>query len=113
MGLPGGGIAKYQYVYEQCNYDPATQDQQVRVSFKFEDGSWMRHAFVYDWRVWPVDEMRAAMVEAGFARTAVCVDTVDETGYSHQFTPLVTPEEFDREVEGMEFWSCYIVCYLE
>jgi hypothetical protein len=52
--LPGGGVARYQYVYEQCGYDPVTRDQQVRVSFKFDDGSWMKHAFVYDWRIWPV-----------------------------------------------------------
>jgi hypothetical protein len=72
-----------------------------------------RHAFVYDWRVWPVAEMRAVMLEAGFARTAVCVDNVDEDGYSHSFEPLVSKEEFDKAVEGEEFFSCYIVCYLE
>lgn len=37
-----GGVAKYQYIYEQCGWDPATRDQQVKVSFKFDDGSWMK-----------------------------------------------------------------------
>eukprot|EP01045_Picozoa_sp_COSAG04_P024492 COSAG04_NODE_3063_length_3213_cov_2.861316_4_plen_65_part_00 len=45
----------------------------MRVSFKFDDGSWMKHAFVYDWRVWPVSEMRSVMAEAGFSRSVVCV----------------------------------------
>ena len=45
-------MARYQYIYEQCGYDPVTREQQVRVSFKFDDGSWMKHAFVYDWRIW-------------------------------------------------------------
>ena len=59
-----------------------------------------RHAFVYDWRVWPVAEMRELMLEAGFACTAVCIDTVDEIGYSHKFEPLFTQEEFDEAIVG-------------
>jgi hypothetical protein len=149
--LPSGaGVARYQYVYEQCNWNPATREQQVKVSFKFDDGSWMRcvrmawgrlsintlntimlgdtsnaeshqvhsvwtcrHAFVYDWRVWPVAEMREVMLEAGFKRTAVCIDSVDELGYSHNFEPLFTQEEFDKAIVGEEFYSCYIVCYTD
>ena len=43
VGLPfNAGVAHYQYVYEQCNWNPVTRDQQVKVSFKFDDGSWMR-----------------------------------------------------------------------
>ena len=71
-----------------------------------------RHAFVYDWRVWPVAEMRELMLEAGFACTAVCIDTVDEIGYSHKFEPLFTQEEFDEAIVGEEFYSCYIICYM-
>jgi len=110
---------------------------QVRVSFKFDDGSWMKHAFVYDWRVWPVAEMRSVMAsptlisgrerpfgsgrepsvgpqaEAGFSRTVVCVDDTDESGYSHNFAPLATQEEFEARIDGEEFYSCYIVAYTD
>lgn len=65
---------------------------------------------MYDWRVWPVAEMREVMLEAGFTRTAVCIDSVDELGYSHKYEPLFTQEEFDKAIAGEEFYSCYIVC---
>lgn len=61
-------------------------------------------------RVWPVTEMRKVMLDAGFTRTAVCIDSVDENGYSHSFEPLFAEEEFDKAVAGEEFYSCYIVC---
>ena len=83
------------------------------VSFKFDDGSWRRHAFVYDWRVWPVSEMLELMAEAGFGSSAVCVDGHDsENGgaYTHEYRPL-SLAEFDGAVAGEAFYSCYIVSH--
>ena len=51
--------ASFDYVYEQATYDPNTKHQTVKVHFKFEDGSWIRDAFTYDWRVWDINELRA------------------------------------------------------
>ena len=58
-------------------------------------------------------EMRKVMLDAGFTRTAVCIDSVDENGYSHRFEPLFAEEEFDRAVAGEDFYSCYIICYTD
>lgn len=73
----------------------------------------MKHAFVYDWRVWPVSEMRSVMAEAGFSRSVVCVDDTDESGYSHNFAPLATQEQFEARIDGEDFYSCYIVAYTD
>jgi hypothetical protein len=32
--------------------------------------------------------MRALMLEAGFARSVVCVDSTDDEAYHHNFAPL-------------------------
>ena len=46
--------------------------------------------------MWPVAEMRKVVLDAGFTRTVVCIDSVDETGYAHKYEPLSTEEEFER-----------------
>ena len=79
------------------------------MSAQFDDGSWQREAFEYDWRVWPVEEMLEVLSEAGFAWTGVCVDDVGAEGYSHVFNPLVGHHAFQQAVQDEDFYSCYIV----
>jgi hypothetical protein len=39
--------------------------------FALPGGGELRDAFVYDWRLWSIPELRDAMAEAGFASTEV------------------------------------------
>ena len=49
-----------------------------RIHFELEDGTTIRKAFSYDWRLWTIPEIRELMVEAGFEETDVYVEGWDE-----------------------------------
>jgi len=59
------------YQWEQIEADPLTGRVRNAMHFRLPDGSELRDAFVYDWRLWTVPELRDALREAGFARTEV------------------------------------------
>lgn len=56
----------FTYVWDQAEFDPITHDILCKIHFEFRDGTRMRNAFVYDWRLWTLPELRELMVEAGF-----------------------------------------------
>ncbi len=64
----GGGFT---YIWEQREYRPVTGETQCYIHFRFRDGSEMRRAFSYDWRLWTLPELQDALLEAGF-RTVEC-----------------------------------------
>jgi hypothetical protein len=71
-----GEIIHYHWAHEAA--DPLTGMVTNSISFKVErDGEIVQElprAFVYEWRLWPVAELREAMQEAGFASTQVYTD---------------------------------------
>jgi SAM-dependent methyltransferase len=56
----------FTYVWDQADFDPVTHHILCKIHFEFRDGSRMRNAFVYDWRLWTLPEMQELMTEAGF-----------------------------------------------
>ena len=70
----------FTYVWEQANFDPVTARYQCHIHFRFPDGSRMRRAFSYDWRLWTLPELRELLAEAGFARSVVYWQGEDEDG---------------------------------
>lgn len=58
----------FTYVWDQRRYDPATGRYRTAIHFRFQDGSEMRNAFTYDWRLWTLPEVKDALQEAGFPR---------------------------------------------
>ena len=59
------------YVWEHRRFDPVNQNGIFAIHFEFQDGSALRDAFVYDWRLWTIPEVRETLVEAGFRTTEV------------------------------------------
>jgi len=59
--LPG-----FDYIWDQAAFDPITYGIVCRIHFEFRDGTRMRNAFIYDWRLWTLPELRELMTEAGF-----------------------------------------------
>lgn len=55
----------FAHVWEQRAFDPLTHRVDCRIHFEFDDGTSQRDAFVYDWRMWTVPELRDLLVEAG------------------------------------------------
>jgi hypothetical protein len=71
----------FTYVWEQKRFDPITHRCEFAIHFRFPDGSEIRRAFVYRWRLWSIPEVREVLEEAGFARTRVYWEgTVKRTG---------------------------------
>lgn len=67
----------FDYVWEQQFFDPISHHIQCAISFEFRDGTAMRNAFVYDWRLWTIPELRELMAEAGFVDVHVLWEGTD------------------------------------
>ena len=94
----------FTYVWEQHSFDPITHDITCFIHFRFRDGSAIRRAFRYDWRLWTIPEMRELLAEAGFRRTDVYwEDTDSETGEGNDVYRRREHAESDSA------WIAYIV----
>uniref|UniRef100_A0A7S0Z398 Uncharacterized protein n=2 Tax=Hemiselmis tepida TaxID=464990 RepID=A0A7S0Z398_9CRYP len=108
--LDDGREARFTYVYEQMECEPDGM-MTIGVSFKFTDGSILKHAFKYAWRVRPVSVVREAMLKAGFEKVCVFVDWNDDSGAYRHGTHPFDLEEWSKMCEEEEYKSCYIVAY--
>lgn len=87
-----------EYVWEQREANPLSGRVENAMHFRLADGSWLRDAFVYDWRLWSVPELADAMVEAGFRRVEAydrLGDAVDDEGRVY-VSPVSAPEDLDE-----------------
>jgi SAM-dependent methyltransferase len=93
----------FTYVWQQKSYDPVTGDYVCHIHFRFPDGSRLRKAFSYDWRLWTLPELLDVLADAGFSSSHVYWQGTDEDG---------EPDgEFSRVVNGENdpAWIAYIV----
>jgi SAM-dependent methyltransferase len=65
------------YEWEQRAYDPISHRIECAIHFRFPDGSRLRDAFVYDWRLWTLAELRELFAEVGFTRIEVLWEATD------------------------------------
>jgi len=70
-------ISNFHYVWDQVGFDPITHDIKFYIHFKFKDGSQMKRAFTYDWRLWFLPEINELLTEAGFKRVDVYWQDLD------------------------------------
>jgi len=84
----------FRYVWDQARYNPVTGDMRCHIHFEFPDGSRIKKAFTYDWRLWTLPEIREILVEAGYSRITVFWEGVDEnTGEGNgKFRPTTVGE---------------------
>jgi cyclopropane fatty-acyl-phospholipid synthase-like methyltransferase len=68
----------FTYIWDQASFDPITGDMVCKIHFSFPDGSRMKNAFTYDWRLWTLPEVREILAEAGFKRVTVYWQGDDE-----------------------------------
>ena len=85
----------FTYVWDQHRFNPITGDMECRIHFKFPDGTEMRDAFIYEWRLWTLPEIRELLSEAGFEDVTVYwegTDPDDEEEGNGEFTPTMLGE---------------------
>lgn len=68
----------FTYVWDQASFDPISHDMSCYIHFKFPDGSQLKRAFEYHWRLWTLPEIREVLTEAGFSKTTVFWDQSDD-----------------------------------
>ena len=94
--------AQIRYTWEQREADPLTGRVLNAMHFRTEKAGMitddLEDAFIYDWRLWSIPELRDAMREAGFATTQVysqLPDAEDESGELY-VRPVEDPYELDE-----------------
>lgn len=85
---------KFTYEWDQADYNPVNGTMRCHINFRFPDGSRLKHAFSYEWRLWTLPEIREILAEAGFARTIVYWQgwDEDEEEGSGEFEPVETAD---------------------
>lgn len=67
----------FDYLWEQRAFDPISHRIDCRIHFEFRDGTRLRDAFTYDWRLWTLPELRELFAEAGFTGIHVLWECTD------------------------------------
>ena len=93
----------FSYIWHQAKYYPVTGEILCHIHFKFPDGSKMKKAFTYDWRLWTLPEILELLAETGFRKSTVYWEGTDEDGDGDGvFTP-------DEKGEADAGWIAYLV----
>lgn len=83
----------FTYVWHQAEFHPITNHMKCHIHFKFPDGSKIKRAFSYTWRLYTAPELRDMLLEAGFRKVTVYWEGEDEDGEGNgEFTPSETGE---------------------
>jgi SAM-dependent methyltransferase len=94
----------FDYVWEQHRFDPITHHGVYKIHFRFPDRSELKDAFVYEWRLWTIPEVREVLREAGFSRADAYWEGTDEE--SGEGTGVYHKRE---QGECDPAWNAYIV----
>jgi SAM-dependent methyltransferase len=94
----------FTYVWDQAAYNPITAEARYRIHFEFPDGSRLRNAFVYEWRIWNLSEIKDLLGEVGFDQIHVYWEGTDTSGIGGNGV-------FRRSLRGDDAlsWIAYVV----
>ena len=70
----------FTYVWDQHFFSPVTHDAVNYIHFRFKDGSRLKRAFKYEWRLWTIPEIRDVLMDAGFSRVDVYWEGTSDDG---------------------------------
>ena len=94
----------FTYNWEQASFNPVNSLMQCYIHFELEDGTKLKRAFSYFWRLWTIPELRELLAEAGFSRSRVFWEGTDEE--ANEGNGVFTETELGEADPG---WICYIV----
>ena len=94
----------FTYIWDQAYYNPINGDATNHIHFRFPDGTRIRRAFTYHWRLWTLPEIRELLLQVGFQKVHVYWEGTDEeTGEGNDEWTIT-----DRG-EACPGWIAYIV----
>ena len=91
----------FTYIWEQESFDPINNRTVCHIHFEFPDGSRIRKAFTYDWRLWTIPELRDVLIDAGFSR----VETWWEGEGEDDHFPAEKGENYQEWLAYMAAWK--------
>ncbi|MEM1331236.1 MAG: class I SAM-dependent methyltransferase [Planctomycetota bacterium] len=71
---------KFVYIWDQAKIEPISGRVDNYIHFKFPDGSKMKRAFTYPWRLWSLPEIQDVLRDAGFRNVTVYWEGDEEDG---------------------------------
>jgi hypothetical protein len=93
----------FTYVWDQAKVDPIDHSVVNHIHFEFPNGTRMKRAFTYRWRLWTLAEIRELLAEAGFSRSTVYWEDRDAHGVG---TGTYRPK---AHVVQTPAWVAYII----
>jgi len=97
-GVDERDLADFTYQWEQAAFDPLSNEVVNHIHFRFPDGSTLRQAFSYYWRLWSIAELSDGLLEAGFSEVVVWFEAPDG---------FIISDEMD--LDEAEAWVAYLV----
>ncbi len=93
----------FTYVWDQDDFDPVTGDYRCFIHFNFKDGTKMKKAFRYDWRLWNLTEVKDLLKETGFSKVTTYWEGTDKDGDGNGvFRPV-------KRGDDAAAWVAYLV----
>jgi SAM-dependent methyltransferase len=96
-------FSDFTYVWDQGPIDALSNITHRAIHFRFKDGTQMKNAFRYHWRIWGMPELCDLMVEAGYRRVDIYWEGYDKDGEGNGIFRKVKTAEND------ESWIAYVV----
>ena len=93
----------FTYVWDQAVYNPIDDHAVCHIHFKFPDGTMMKKAFTYDWRLWTLGGIRETLIDAGFKATEVYWEGTDKDGDGNGVYRSA------KKAENTPGWNAYVV----
>lgn len=97
------------YVWDQDKFNPINNHILCHIHFKFDDGSRIKKAFTYDWRLWSIPEITELLEEAGFSKVHVYWERFEESDDDDDELEGTGEYYEATEAENQESWMTYIV----
>jgi len=94
----------FKYIWEHARYNPIDGNMLCHIHFGFPDGSKLKKAFTYNWRLWNLPDLRELLDEAGFSRVTVYWEETDPE--SGEGTNVYSPATVGDADPG---WICFLV----
>jgi len=70
----------FDYLWDQDHFNPITGDVRCLIHFRFPDGSQLKKAFSYDWRLWSLPDTCDLLEECGFRKAVVYWEGTNRDG---------------------------------
>ena len=93
----------FTYIWEQERFDPIRQNLVCHIHFGFPDGTEMRRAFTYDWRLWMLPDVVELLTESGFGRVDVYWE---DAGLAGKGTGVY---RLRKKAQNEKAWVAYLV----